>query len=88
VGTDETIKIKKKDETGKKHVVQTTQKEYFQTVTADIVHRLEKADLKTDLYYSVQHDEIYCRIAATEVTLRATLHGNWCLTMSRCVMWL
>jgi Calcium-activated chloride channel len=53
-----------------KQKVVTTEAELFRDVTADVLARLKKAGLKTDLYYSVQEDEIYCRIGATEERLR------------------
>ncbi len=43
-----------------------SEEEYFRDVTAEIVQRLRDAGLKTDLYQSVQGDEVYCRIAASE----------------------
>jgi Calcium-activated chloride channel len=53
-----------------KKKVKTTQKELYAKTTADIVTRLEEAGLLCDLYYSVQSDEIYCRIAASEKRLQ------------------
>lgn len=56
------------EEKGEK--VELPQDEHFKNLTADFVTRLERAGLKTDLYYSVQRDEIYCRIGASEKRLQ------------------
>jgi len=60
------IKVRNKA-TGEKYQVE--EKEYFQNLTANVLKRLSNAGLKTDLYLSVQADELYCRVAATEERL-------------------
>ena len=50
----------------KKEATKVTQEDYFRELTADTLNRMEKAGVKTDLYYSVQKDEIYCRLGVPE----------------------
>ena len=64
---------KDKDKKGKKKYYEVTQFEYFQDCTANVIHRLRMAGLKTDLFWSVQKDEVYCRIAASEVLVFSIL---------------
>jgi hypothetical protein len=60
------IKVRSKDG----QVQSVSEVDYFRDTTAEAVHRLQQAGLHTDLYYSVQRDEIYCRIGASEKRLQ------------------
>mmetsp|Transcript_22794 Transcript_22794/g.45094 ORF Transcript_22794/g.45094 Transcript_22794/m.45094 type:complete len:1028 (+) Transcript_22794:65-3148(+) len=46
-----------------------TEKEYFSRATAHIIGALIYAQLRVALYYSVQRDEIYCLVGASEERL-------------------
>lgn len=47
-----------------------SQAQHFQNCTADIVDRLQQAGLYTSMWYSVQRDEIYCKVSASELRLQ------------------
>lgn len=47
-----------------------SEKELFEIKTAKCVRKLKAAGLKTVLYLSVQEDEVYCLVGATESRLR------------------
>jgi len=65
------LKVMEKGEAGsKKTMKQITEKEHFASTTADCLKRLQAAGLKTDLWYSIQKDEIYCRLGGTEKRLQ------------------
>lgn len=50
----------------KKAAIDIPQDEYFKELTAECLNKMEKAGIKTDLYFSVQKDEIYCRLGVPE----------------------
>lgn len=60
-------KLKRKKSRVTKETI--TQDKLFEMTTADIVQRLEGAGLKTDMWKSVQDDEVYVRVGATEERL-------------------
>jgi len=45
------------------------QEKHFKNCTSTVVKAIESSGLKVDMYYSIQKDEIYVRLGATEVRI-------------------
>lgn len=52
-----------------KEVSEVTEEDHFRNCTAEMLKKIERSGIKTDLWYSVQKDEIYCRIGVPEYRL-------------------
>lgn len=65
---DPTKKVKVYDTVSQKSIT-ITEEQHYKNCTANVVAALRDAGLETDMYLSVQKDEVYCRIGAAEARL-------------------